>query len=156
MIPSDNNLPKTPLEEARYIIEHPNFLCHEPKLKRIIAGLAAQINSLLAERGWLVENGGQGEALRYRMIADGMPGWTPNHMEALRFARRQDAEAWCAEDEDAWRVAKHMWCNGVASRLDTAEPFAEPELYARCLDGTGSWHVCAKDDPGAMPFYLKP
>ena len=65
------------------------------------------------ERGWLIENGKQGNELRYRTMRQGIPVWTPDHMEAMRFCRRVDAERFAAEDDDAWRIAEHAW--------DTAE-----------------------------------
>lgn len=41
----------------------------------------------------------------FRRIADfGMTGWTEDVDEALQFARRRDAESFCAEDEDAWCI----------------------------------------------------
>lgn len=41
----------------------------------------------------------------FRRIADfGWTGWTEDVDEALQFARRRDAEAFCAEDEDAWCI----------------------------------------------------
>lgn len=62
-----------------------------------------------AECGWLIENGKQGDELRYRTIRQGLPAWTDDHNEAIRFARRADAEMFAAEDEDAWRIVEHMW-----------------------------------------------
>lgn len=37
------------------------------------------------------------------MDASGI-NWSPNKLNALRFARRQDAENFSAEDEDAWLI----------------------------------------------------
>jgi len=65
--------------------------------------------SMATERGWLIENGLGGDALRYRAMRQGMPVWTADHNEALRFARRIDAEKFAEEDEDAWRIAEHAW-----------------------------------------------
>jgi hypothetical protein len=64
------------------------------------------------ESGWLVENGKSGEELRYRTMEQGLPVWTTDNLKALRFARRVDAELFAAEDEDAWRVAEHVWHGG--------------------------------------------
>lgn len=51
--------------------------------------------------GWIVTDGG-GET--YRTWQYGMSGWTKDRSKATRYARRKDAEAVHAEDEDAWRV----------------------------------------------------
>lgn len=61
------------------------------------------------ETGWLIENGKFGDELRYRTIDQGLPVWTADHMKAIRFARRADAELFAAEDDDAWRIAEHVW-----------------------------------------------
>lgn len=62
-----------------------------------------------AEYGWLIENGQQGDELRYRNMEQGVPTWTADDNEALRFARRVDAEKFAAEDEDAWSIVEHGW-----------------------------------------------
>lgn len=64
---------------------------------------------MATQYGWLVENGKSGDELRYRTMRQGMIVWTADHNEALRFARREDAERFAAEDEDAWRTAEHAW-----------------------------------------------
>lgn len=51
--------------------------------------------------GWIV---GSGDGRQWRTWADGSPAWTDNPKLATRFARREDAEAVHAEDEDAWTV----------------------------------------------------
>ena len=60
------------------------------------------------ETAWLVERGDSGPP-RYRTMEQGSIVWTDDVNKALRFARRQDAEMFCADDADAWRVAEHMW-----------------------------------------------
>lgn len=59
--------------------------------------------------GWLIENGKSGDELRYRNMEQGLPTWTADHNEALRFARRVDAEKFAAEDEAAWCIVEHGW-----------------------------------------------
>lgn len=56
---------------------------------------------------WLIENGKQGGELRYRAMEQGIPTWTTSPHEALNFSRREDAERFAAEDEDAWRIVEH-------------------------------------------------
>ncbi len=63
--------------------------------------------------GWLIENGKKGDALRYRNMEQGIPTWTADHDEALRFSRRKDAEKFAAEDEDAWRIVEHIFDDGI-------------------------------------------
>jgi hypothetical protein len=41
---------------------------------------------------------------RFRTLKQGMSAWTNDIDEALQFARRKDAELYCAEDEDAWHI----------------------------------------------------
>lgn len=53
--------------------------------------------------GWVVADA-QGDS--FRAWGDWGPGWVDDAEEALFFARRRDAEAFCAEDEDAWRIIK--------------------------------------------------
>lgn len=60
------------------------------------------------ETGWLVERGGNGTPM-YRTLEQGLPVWTPDSLKALRFARREDAELFAAEDDDAWLVTEHSW-----------------------------------------------
>ena len=64
---------------------------------------------MATEYGWLIENGKQGDDLRYRNMEQGIPTWTADHNEAMRFARRVDAEKFAEEDEDAWRIVQHAW-----------------------------------------------
>lgn len=50
---------------------------------------------------WIV---GNGEQTLWRIWEGGSPSWTRFKDEATRFARRVDAEAVHAEDEEAWTV----------------------------------------------------
>ncbi|MFA5355273.1 MAG: hypothetical protein WC302_00845 [Candidatus Paceibacterota bacterium] len=56
--------------------------------------------------GWVVENGQSGSDLRYRSMKFGQVFWTDKIKEALRFFRREDAEMFSEEDEDAWRIVE--------------------------------------------------
>ena len=51
--------------------------------------------------GWIIGNGNRD---KWRFIDHGCSSWTSDPLKALRFARREDAEQYCAEDEDAWCV----------------------------------------------------
>ena len=51
--------------------------------------------------GFIVSNG-KGNA--WRMWDEAGPEWTYDRDKALRFARREDAEVFAREDEDAWRI----------------------------------------------------
>ena len=58
------------------------------------------------ELGWLIESE---TGLLYLTVVNGALDWTPDHMEALRFARRVDAERFMAIVQGAGRVAEHSW-----------------------------------------------
>ena len=51
--------------------------------------------------GWIM---GDSEGRRWRGWGNYGPTWQTDPMKAIRFARREDAEAVFAEDEDAWTV----------------------------------------------------
>lgn len=56
------------------------------------------------EAGWVVANALEGAEQRFRRWGQVGPEWTADRDAALWFARRSDAEAFAAEDEDAWRI----------------------------------------------------
>jgi hypothetical protein len=68
------------------------------------------------EVGWLVENGKQGDELRYRTWRDGLPDWTSDPNEATRYCRRIDAERAHQEDIEAWRIAEHAWHGSIQEK----------------------------------------
>lgn len=51
--------------------------------------------------GWIVASG---DRKRFRCWTNGMSDWTDDHSKAIRYARREDAEAVHQDDEDAWFV----------------------------------------------------
>lgn len=57
-----------------------------------------------SEAGWIV---GNGAGTCWRMWKLGNPVWTNDRAKATRYARREDAEAVHAEDEDAWSVVPY-------------------------------------------------
>ena len=80
---------------------------------------ASETKSDRRETGWLVENGKSGSELRYRTIGEnGWPIWTADNLRAIRFARRQDAEMFSAEDEDAWCIVEHQWITPTSKAGD--------------------------------------
>lgn len=87
-----------------------NALCDEYNAA-VEAFNAGAVVASGTEYGWLVENGKQGDELRYRTWRDGLPEWTADHDEATRYCRRIDAERAHREDEDAWRIVQHAWHN---------------------------------------------
>jgi len=64
---------------------------------------------MIEETGWLVENGKVGADLRYRTMESGQIVWTQDVDKAIRFVRRQDAEMFAFEDEDAWKIEEHLF-----------------------------------------------
>jgi hypothetical protein len=88
--------------------------------------------SEVRETGWLVENGKSGSDIRYRTMTHGMGGWTTDSRTAIRFARRQDAEMFAQDDEDAWAIVEHQWIT----------PPAEPTPQYSCfIEGCPGKHV---------------
>jgi hypothetical protein len=61
----------------------------------------ATLSATREEGGWIVASG---DGQRFRAWQGGCPCWTNDRGEAIRYARRQDAEAAHEEDEDAWSV----------------------------------------------------
>lgn len=53
--------------------------------------------------GWVVSDA---QGVRFRCWDDYGPSWTWLMDDALMFSRRADAEAFCAEDEDAWLILR--------------------------------------------------
>lgn len=60
---------------------------------------------------------GNGDGSAYRTLEQGVPVWTPDREKALHFARRRDAELFCAEDEDAWHIYPVATIDHEAPRL---------------------------------------
>jgi hypothetical protein len=58
--------------------------------------------------GWCIERG-PALAPNYLHVNGGLLNWTPDHMKAMRFARRADAEQITDIVEDADRIAEHVW-----------------------------------------------
>ena len=77
-----------------------------PEDRKNAQDLLAETKTVYA---WLIENGKEVPALRYRGWAPAGPCWVTDPYEALWFIRRQDAEAISAEDEDAWRITEHCF-----------------------------------------------
>jgi hypothetical protein len=87
----------------------------------------------MTEYGWLIENGKQGEELRYRNMNQGAITWIADANEALRFARRIDAEKFAAEDEDAWFVTEHAWdTEGGCKWIETKDDYLDPMYETGC------------------------
>lgn len=101
--------------------------------RAVEAFLLAQWQAAIAEQPatqycWLVENGKQaGQGLAYRTMEQGWPEWTEDPQKAIRFSRRDDAEMFAQEDEDAWRIVEH----GFESPDAALPPKAEPAPHAR-------------------------
>lgn len=60
------------------------------------------------ESGWCLERGTLWHP-QYLTVAQGRGHWTSTHLEALRFARREDAERVASLFRDAERVVEHIW-----------------------------------------------
>jgi len=62
------------------------------------------------ETAWLIERD-DGGSLEYVAIVQGVMCWTPQHLDALRFARQQDAQAFATyyHPGPLVRVHLHRW-----------------------------------------------
>lgn len=65
-------------------------------------------NTTKQEYGWLVEREINGIP-HWRTIDRGFITWTTDSVKAIRFCRREDAEMFAFEDEDAERITDHIW-----------------------------------------------
>lgn len=82
-----------------------NYCEHE----LVESALAATVKAVPSEAlAWVVETGDVSAPL-YRTIECGMYEWTSDHMKAIRFARRDDAEMFAAEDSEPIRICQHAW-----------------------------------------------
>jgi len=84
---------------------------------------------------WLIENGKDGEDIRYRGWAEGWPYWVKDPYKALWFVRREDAEAISAEDEDAWRIVEH----GFEVEQPRCKNCGAAERDCTCCHGEAGW-----------------
>jgi hypothetical protein len=58
--------------------------------------------------GWCIEKG-EASCPQYITVVNGFLDWTFNHMKALRFSRREDAEMMVGIISDFDRIAEHGW-----------------------------------------------
>lgn len=105
-----------PSEEAirKACAEANVFYCEEwrdhykPDAQRLVLALARRIEAEPApdvgNYGWIV---GNSDGTKWRRWAVTGPGWTYDPTEAIRYARREDAEMAHIDDEDAWRVVRY-------------------------------------------------
>jgi hypothetical protein len=86
---------------------------------------SAEVSS---ESAWLVENGKHDTQYRY-FDETGLVGWTPDVNHAIRFSRRIDAERFAAADEEAWRIAEHMWCSVPTPKCSCRAQSEDPKMH---------------------------
>lgn len=67
------------------------------------------------ETGWIVSNASD---TAWRTYVNGLPDWTTDQSQALRYARRVDAELAHAEDEDAWSIRRYTIEAGAHDRSE--------------------------------------
>ncbi len=66
------------------------------------------MSEVKVESGWLLEQRKDGKIL-WLMLELGMWDWTEDSLKALRFARKQDADAMSDIISDAEYVTEHQW-----------------------------------------------
>lgn len=86
------------------------------------------------ETGWLIENGRQHPHTLYRTVDQGIQVWAPDPNNAIRFARRVDAEMFCAGDSE--RAVEHSWAplHGCVKAQRKADAKKSPTAEWRALD----------------------
>lgn len=99
------------------------------------------------EYGWLVENGKEGQELRYRTWENGLPAWTSDNGKATRYARRIDAERAYQEDEDAWRIVEHAW----PAEQQPQELSDERTLFEQWKKANRGFYMSRNNTPGTDP-----
>lgn len=104
------------------------------ELRRLSGELTAGFAELADAGGWII---GNADRTQWRRWGEAGLEWTSDRETALRFARRSDAEAVAADDEDAWRIVRYL--------PDAALPFAAPTLT------TGDELREARDKEGVGP-----
>lgn len=83
--------------------------------------------------GWIVGNSADNQ---WRSWNEFGPSWTGDPAEAIRYARREDAEAVHRDDEDAWSIVQYP------------TPPTEPAVLDGGIDGPYNEHIPAvADDP---------
>jgi hypothetical protein len=89
----------------------------------------------MSDIAWLVERTIDGAVWYYSAYPQDLPptDWTRDHMQALGFARKMDAERFHAArlDVNGGRIVQHMWCDRPTNdaipdpHTETLEQFAE-------------------------------
>ena len=103
------------------------------------------------ELAFVVANG---EGDRFRCMGEFADGsgdfvdWTPDLGKALAFARREDAEAFAADDEDAWKILR---VGDVLSRQSTPEGTPTGPVPASGRDIPPSARAKSPTDPRCLP-----
>jgi hypothetical protein len=98
--------------------------------------------------GWVVMNGLGDKA---RTWDAGVAPWTQDLDKALWFARRDDAERFCADDEDAWHIRKvsdvrRMWTAPVVP-----QPVPDRSTGAPHVDSTGAGGIVTSECSAPLP-----
>ncbi|ADJ24796.1 hypothetical protein Hden_3001 [Hyphomicrobium denitrificans ATCC 51888] len=102
------------LEQARLYIEgdeetHGRQFGDGNAVRSALAKIDAALSTLPVNdrhhSAWIV---GNGRGTEWRYWTDFGPAWTPDREKATRYARREDAEAVHAADEDAWTVEPYV------------------------------------------------
>ncbi|MGZ3272392.1 MAG: hypothetical protein ACXU82_03920 [Caulobacteraceae bacterium] len=88
---------------------------------------ASSATDPVEETGWLIERAASSPAApEYLSLKRKRQSWSHDHLEALRFARRVDAEDFAAlhlaeNDRDLPRFAEHAWSDAPADEEAPAE-----------------------------------
>ena len=80
------------------------------------------------ETGWLLEKAPDKHGIAYIGVIDGLLGWTYDPNDALRLARRQDADKLCEIVDDCDKISEHCWPD-MSATAEWRKPSAS-EIYA--------------------------
>ena len=61
------------------------------------------------ERGWLIERSTEHGPAYIFVDSNEMLGWTHDSLQAIRFARKEDAEQVARMIDDAEKITEHEW-----------------------------------------------
>ena len=68
------------------------------------------------ETGWVVEHGDSEVCAPMYLAGFNPVTWSHAHLDAIRFARKQDAAKACPDPVHVHRICEHVWGDGPAPR----------------------------------------
>jgi len=95
------------------------------------------------ESGWVIERGDSSPGSP--TYWSGPDAWSQDHMDAVRFARKQDAErVACRVHGGHHRVCEHLWCGPEAVQCDACGEMVARDDIAKVTAYGIETSACAK------------